>query len=69
MSSLLRCAAALSLAALAVTAGAGAASAATVTPGPTAISHPDPHDDTLQFGPFQVPRYGNVSGGFAWDAS
>ncbi|MFH8484048.1 hypothetical protein [Streptomyces longisporoflavus] len=69
MSSLFRCAAAVSLAVLAVTAGAGAASADTLTAAdPVAVGHPEPQDAPLNFGPFQVPRYGTVSGGFTWDA-
>ncbi|MFF8643603.1 hypothetical protein [Streptomyces sp. NPDC015345] len=75
MSSLLRSAAVLSLAALALAAGVGAASAAPATAPATApaIDHPDPefghhhHSPPLNFGPFQVPSNGSVSGGFAWN--
>ncbi|MGW0537008.1 hypothetical protein [Streptomyces sp. NPDC003032] len=81
-SSFLRSAAVMSLAALALTAGASASTASAApapanatAPAPTVghLGHPDPdfhhhHHPPLNFGPFQVPSNGSVSGGFAWNA-
>lgn len=77
MSSLLRRAAVLSLAALALTAGAGATSAVAAPQAPAAVGGPGPdfgdegrggfgHDRPLHFGPFEFPRSGTISGGFSW---
>ncbi|GGL62773.1 hypothetical protein GCM10010129_03000 [Streptomyces fumigatiscleroticus] len=68
MSLLLRRAAVVSLAALALTAG-GAVSTASASAVPTpAVGHPGPngHEPPMHFGPFEIPKYGSVSGGFSW---
>ncbi|MEU6916770.1 hypothetical protein [Streptomyces olindensis] len=70
----------ISLAALALTAGGTAAAGASAQPAATTIGNPGPdgfggghggghgghHDGPLNFGPFEFPRYGSVSGGFSW---
>ncbi|MFV0137776.1 hypothetical protein ACLGIH_32075 [Streptomyces sp. HMX87] len=73
--SLLRRAALVSLVALAVTAG-GAVSAAGAAPLPApGVISPGPggghgghggHEPPMHFGPFEIPKYGSVSGGFSW---
>jgi hypothetical protein len=65
----------VSVAALAVLAGGSATMAAASTQSAPAVSYPEPdgsggyprgHERPLRFGPFEFPRSGNVSGGFAW---
>ncbi|MFG3251184.1 hypothetical protein [Streptomyces sp. NPDC048187] len=78
MSLSLRRAAVVSLAALALTAG-GAVSAATAAPqSAPAVASMGPgggeggggynggHEPPLHFGPFEIPKFGSVSGGFSW---
>ncbi|MFC7984407.1 hypothetical protein [Streptomyces sp. NPDC057336] len=76
MSLKLRRAAVVSLAALALTAGgavsaAGAAeasAAAVAALGPDGGGHGSRggHEPPLHFGPFELPKFGSVSGGFSW---
>ncbi|MFB7084532.1 hypothetical protein [Streptomyces sp. NPDC056296] len=76
MSFSLRRAAVVSLAALALTAG-GAVSAASAAPvSAPAVASPGPggggggfnggHEPPMHFGPFEIPKFGSVSGGFSW---
>ncbi|MCM1940656.1 hypothetical protein NC239_20860 [Streptomyces sp. G3] len=80
MSLSLRRAAVVTLAALALTAG-GAVSAAGAAPqSAPAVSSMGPgggegggdgfgggrHEPPLHFGPFEIPKFGSVSGGFSW---
>ncbi|CAM5236278.1 hypothetical protein STENM36S_09131 [Streptomyces tendae] len=78
MSFSLRRAAVVSLAALALTAG-GAVSAAAAAPLPApAVASMGPggegggdgfggrHEPPMHFGPFEIPKFGSVSGGFSW---
>ncbi|MEV0638494.1 hypothetical protein AB0I77_26845 [Streptomyces sp. NPDC050619] len=81
MSLLLRRAAVVSLAALALTAGGTVAASASALPAPV-VSGPGPdgfgddggngggggghYEHPLRFGPFEFPRSGSISGGFAW---
>jgi hypothetical protein len=81
MSLRIRRLAVVSLAAVALTAGGAAtASASVAVPSAQEMSSPGPdfdgypgnghgngHDRPLRFGPFEFPRTGSVSGGFAWD--
>jgi len=79
MSLRIRRLAVVSLAALALTAGGVATAAfASASAGPAqAVSYPGPdgadsyqgggHERPLRFGPFEFPRAGTVSGGFAWN--
>lgn len=73
----------VSLTAVAVTAGGATAASASVPERPAQrVAEPGPdfdgfdgfdghsgnrHDRPLRFGPFEFPRSGEVSGGFAWD--
>jgi hypothetical protein len=74
MSLSLRRAAVVSLAALALTAGgavsaAGAAEVsapAVVSPGPGGGGFNGGHEPPMHFGPFEIPKFGSVSGGFSW---
>ncbi|ANB04666.1 hypothetical protein SAM40697_0704 [Streptomyces ambofaciens] len=75
MSFSLRRVAVVSLAALALTAGGAvsAAGAAEVS-APAAVTSPGPggggfnggHEPPMHFGPFEIPKFGSVSGGFSW---
>jgi hypothetical protein len=69
MSLSLRRAAVVTLAALALTAG-GAVSAATAAPAVPAAANlgPGGHhgEPPMHFGPFEIPKFGSVSGGFNW---
>ncbi|MEU2559580.1 hypothetical protein ABZ626_09635 [Streptomyces longispororuber] len=71
----------VSLTALALAGGGAGAASAAAPPAPAVGSvgadtldddwghhHDHHHDRPLYFGPFEVPRQGQVSGGVSWDA-
>ncbi|CAL9352606.1 hypothetical protein [Streptomyces sp. enrichment culture] len=78
MSFSLRRAAVVSLAVLALTAGGAVSAAAAAAPSAPAVAQAGPggegggegfggrHEPPMHFGPFEIPKFGSVSGGFSW---